>query len=379
MAPPGPPRRSVNGWMVAFFALVLLAAAAAAVWLLVLRDDDGESGVALSAAAIDFGDQDLGKRSAAREITLTNGSGAPVTIVSLAIDGQDAMDFELTDGTTCSTQRPVEGGGSCVLGLSFKPTARGDRVATIVIRVAGGEGPPPVALRGSGVGEAARGHAPPPPAVGGGRPGQGRRPPQVTLTNGGNAPLAISELRIEGKHAGDFRIAKKTDCSIDARVKAGATCTIAISFAPREPGKRSAVLVIEHDGAGASAQVALAGEGTGRAEVVLEPDTVDFGEVGVGGESDAATVTLRNAGTIALTVADIALSGDDADDYRLEGGDCAPGDRIEPAAACTIEVVFAPADGGEREAAIEVTSGAGRVSEVGLTGVGLLEETVTTE
>ena len=137
--------------------------------------------------------------------------------------------------------------------------------------------------------------------------------------------------------------------------------------------------MIEHDGVGAPAQVALAGEGAGRAEVVLEPGSVDFGEVGVGGESDAVTVTLRNAGTIALTVADIALSGDDADDYRLEGGDCASGDRIEPAAACTIEVVFAPADGGEREAAIEVTSGAGRVSEVGLTGVGLLEETVTTE
>lgn len=379
MAPPEPPRRSVNGWMVAFFALVLLAAAAAAVWLLVLRNDDGESGIALSAAAIDFGDQDLGKRSAAREITLTNGSGAPVTIVSLAIDGQDATDFKLTDGTTCSTQRPVEDGGSCVLGLSFKPTARGDRVATIVIRVAGGEGPPPVALRGSGVGEAAVVLETTRLDFGSVSLGKGRRTRQVTLTNGGNAPLAISELRIEGKHAGDFRIAKKTDCSIDATVKAGATCTIAISFAPREPGKRSAVLVIEHDGVGAPAQVALAGEGAGRAEVVLEPDAVDFGEVGVGGESDAATVTLRNAGTIALTVAGIALSGSDADDYRLEGGDCAPGDRIAPAAACTIGVVFAPADGGEREAAIEVTSGAGRVSEVGLTGVGLLEETVTTE
>lgn len=378
LTPPEPPRRSVNGWMVAFFVLLALVVAGAAVWWLVLRDEGEEGEVTLSAAALDFGEEDIGKRSAAREVTLENGGAAPLTIVSLAIDGPNASEFRLTDATTCLPERPVESGDSCVIAVSFKPGGRGERAATVVIRLAGGGGPGSLELKGTGIGESAVVLETTRLDFGSVGLGQGKRTRQLTLTNAGNAPLELTALKLDGKNAGDFRIAKKTDCSTAAKVKAGAACTIAVTFAPSAPGKRSAVLVIEHDGAGGPAQVALAGEGTGKAELVLDPESVDFGEVGVGAESDAAAITLRNAGTVALTVADVALAGDARDDYRL-GGDCAAGDRIEPGASCTIEVVFAPAEGGERPAAVEVTSGAGRVSEVDLTGVGLLEETGTTE
>ncbi len=362
--------------MAAFFALLALVVAGGAVWWFVLRDEEEPGGVTLSAAVLDFGEEDLGKRSAAREVTLANDGASPLTIVSVAIDGPNAKDFRLTDATTCSADSPVESGDSCVVAVSFKPGGRGERAARVVIRLADGPGPQSLELKGSGIGE---------PAVvlettrldfGSVGLGQGKRTRQLTLTNAGNAPLELSTLAIDGRNADDFRLAKKTGCSTAEKVKAGGTCTIAVTFAPREPGKRSAVLVIEHDGAGGPLQVALAGEGTGKAEVVLDPGSVDFGEVGVGGESDPAAITLRNAGTVAFTVADVALTGDAADDYRL-GGDCATGDRVEPGARCTIEVVFAPAGGGERTAAIEVTSGAGRVSAVELTGIGLSEETET--
>ena len=147
----------------------------------------------LSVVAVDFGDQDLGKRSATREVALENGGGSPVTIVSLEIDGAHAKDFRLTDATTCSPQQPVESGNACVLAVSFRPTALGDRTARLVIRLADGDGPASVELRGAGSGEAAVVLETTRLDFGSVSLGKGRRTRQLTLTNAGNAPLAVSE------------------------------------------------------------------------------------------------------------------------------------------------------------------------------------------
>ena len=78
--PPGrrPPEPTHRGWLVVAL-IALLAVAGFLIWYFVFRSDGGEetADVALSSSNVDFGDQDLGKRSAAQSLTLTNSGSQP--------------------------------------------------------------------------------------------------------------------------------------------------------------------------------------------------------------------------------------------------------------------------------------------------------------
>lgn len=379
-APPRRPRSggrkgSSKGWMIAFLTLLLLVAAGVLIWLFAFR---GNGGVELSSAAVDFGDQDLGKKSAVQTVTLSNGGSDPLPIAAVGIEGENAKDFQVTDQSTCAAGKPLGKDKSCTIGVRFKPTARDDRSAVLVVRFGGGTAPLSVDLHGAGTGQAAVVLETTRLDLGSVGLGKGTRTRTMTVTNAGNAPLEIRALAIEGDEAGDFKIAKKTSCRAKKKLKAGATCAIAVSFKPKELGKRTASLVIVHDAEGSPAEVALVGEATGKSQLAFDPPAVDFGTLDVGSHSKPQTVALRNTGTATLTVAEIAIGGDNAGEFELaKGGTCGAGKRVEPGGSCTVEVAFAPADAGDRSGTLEVTNGAGKVSELELAGAGATQETAT--
>jgi hypothetical protein len=82
----------------------------------------------LSSHALTFNEQAIGSTSTPEQLTLTNTSNRPVTVVEIATGGED---FVETDNCFAST--PLAVGASCTIMVSFKPTEAGHRMGTLKI------------------------------------------------------------------------------------------------------------------------------------------------------------------------------------------------------------------------------------------------------
>jgi Cep192 domain 4 len=363
--PPTPPgrRRGASRWLPPVVAILLLAAVGFLIWYFLFRSEDGASShpdqgnaVSLNPATLDFGDEDLGKRSAAQTVTLANGSADPLGIAEIAIEGENARDFVLTKATACATQAPLNEDESCALVVRFRPRARGSRAAELLLSFDGDRGSGTVTLRGRGVGE---------PAVVAettrldfGDVELEAKPEtrRVALTNVGNAPLRIEEISIEGAAQANYKVGgSEKPCETGKRVKARATCTISVRFAPSKLGRRQATLVIVHDAEGSPTEVELRGIGTGEPKLEAGPDPLTFPRTQIDVAGKAKTVTVTNAGTDVLHISSIALGGGDVDDFEVvSGGSCSRGAELEPSGSCTVSVRFIPTRSGARQATLVI-------------------------
>jgi Bacterial Ig-like domain (group 3)/FG-GAP-like repeat/Abnormal spindle-like microcephaly-assoc'd, ASPM-SPD-2-Hydin/Protein of unknown function (DUF1573) len=102
--------------------------------------------VTLSAASIDFGTEAVGKTSAPNTLTLTNTAQVSLTISSIAITGANPGDFAQTN--TCGTG--IRGGATCTISVTFTPTKKGARSASVSITDSGGGSPQTVSVTGTG-------------------------------------------------------------------------------------------------------------------------------------------------------------------------------------------------------------------------------------
>jgi hypothetical protein len=102
--------------------------------------------VQLVPTTLNFGTQPVGTRSLPKRITLTNKGGAAVNITSISITGINAKDFAETN--TCG--KSVASGASCFIKVTFKPLAKGKRMADVSVYDNGGGGPQEVGLTGTG-------------------------------------------------------------------------------------------------------------------------------------------------------------------------------------------------------------------------------------
>jgi chitodextrinase len=100
----------------------------------------------------------------------------------------------------------------------------------------------------------------------------------------------------------------------------------------------------------------------------VSPTNVDFGNQSVGIQSANLPVTLTNGGTLTLNITNISIAGAQASEFA-QSNSCVG--AIAPAASCTINVRFTPANTGLRNAAISITDNApGNPHSVALTGTG---------
>ena len=81
----------------------------------------------------------------------------------------------------------------------------------------------------------------------------------LTITNTGPGDLVFGVARVTGAHVEDFLLGPDT-CS-GARVAPGATCTVAVVFAPDAIGDREAALTLPSNDAASPLQIALRGTG----------------------------------------------------------------------------------------------------------------------
>jgi ASPM-SPD-2-Hydin domain-containing protein/centrosomal CEP192-like protein len=103
--------------------------------------------VSLSTTSLSFGSQAVAIASAAETFTLTNTGSAALSITNLSVVGANPGDF-VEIANTCGGS--VVAGSACTIGVTFTPSAGGERTANLSIADNAPGSPQTVSLSGAG-------------------------------------------------------------------------------------------------------------------------------------------------------------------------------------------------------------------------------------
>jgi len=311
----------------------------------------------LSAASLNFGSEPIGVSSGVEAVTLRNTSTLALSISSIALTGTNMSSF--VSSNTCGAT--VSAGASCTISFRFVPAAAGSLSAALTVTDNATGSPQSVALSGTGTGPTLT-LTPGSLSFGSETIGVSTGVQTVTLRNTGTLAVSISSIALTGTNMSSF--VSSNTCGVT--VSAGASCTISFRFVPAAAGSLSAALTVTDNATGSPQSVALSGTGTGPT-LTLTPGSLSFGSEAIGVSTGVQAVTLRNTGTLAVSISSIALTGTDASSF-VSSNTC--GTTVSAGASCTISFRFVPAAAGSLSAALTVTDSAtGSPQSVSLTGL----------
>jgi len=205
--------------------------------------------VTVSATSLIFGTQLVGTSSLVQSVTLSNYGTATLNITSIGFAGADPGDFHETN--TCGSS--VAPGASCTINVTFSPTQRGSRTATLSVPDNAPGSPQTVSLGGTGTVVQLN-----PTSWNFGQTSLSQsKSVQTTLTNVGSTTLNISSIKITGADTDEFHQTNSCGSSLGP----GKSCSIAVIYRPTEQGLDRAQISISHDGGGSPQQVPLLGFG----------------------------------------------------------------------------------------------------------------------
>ncbi len=319
----------------------------------------------LTPASLTFASDGVGVASAAQTITLSDPGTDTLEIASIAFTGTNATDFHQTN--TCGAS--IVAGASCVISITFDPTAVGSRSATLSITDNAGNTAGTIqtaALTGTATGVAKIAFSPASLTFGSTDVGASSAVGTITVSNPGTATLPITGISIAP--TGNFT--ETNTCGTTLAV--GSTCAISVTFSPKSSGTLTATVSVADGATGSPQTVALTGTAVGVPTASLSETTVAFGNQAVGVASAAQTVTLTNTGSGPLVVTALKLGGANAADFAATSTTC-PG-TLAAGAACAIGITFKPPVAGAASATLTLTDNTGLVTGstqvITLTGTG---------
>ncbi|MFN8150219.1 MAG: choice-of-anchor D domain-containing protein [Solirubrobacterales bacterium] len=186
----------------------------------------------------------------------------------------------------------------------------------------------------------------------------------VTFTNAGDVPASSVQLATAGANAGDFEIAGN---ACGGQLRAGASCTAQVDFAPSAAGARAGRLVAS--GGGSEAGVELSGKGLEPAALSISPADHDFGTVATNDSEQAAFAVTNDGDVPSGTLAAPSLGGTDPGQFSVASDTCS-GSALAPGATCTVEVDFEPSATGAKSATVTVSGTPGGNAKADLSGTG---------
>ncbi|MEO7101592.1 MAG: choice-of-anchor D domain-containing protein [Luteolibacter sp.] len=316
------------------------------------------------APAISLGSANVGTDGSTKLLTLRNIGTADLTGLGVVTDGNSARDFSI-EPLTATALAP---GATATLKVTFKPTAGGERTATVHIisndtrqnpfniNLAGtGITAPEIAIFQSGELELTSGSGA--TNFGSVLVGSASAPLSFTIKNSGNADLTGLALATSST---DF-----VTSSLASPVLApGASVTFTVSFKSNTAGSHTTVLrVASNDADENPFEINLTGIGTVVPEIAIEQSdrtslttgsaTITFGSLNLGATSAAQTFTIKNLGNGNLTGIAITSDGNNSADYIVDGLSAS---TIAPGASATFQILFKPTAVGTRTAALHVAS-----------------------
>jgi len=329
---------------------------------------------ALTPASLTFAKQNVGVVSAPQVFSVTNTGSANLSIVLVA--STNSTEFPISaDGCSGATLTPNQ---QCVVAVKFSPILGGTRSGTVTVADNATGSPQIVTLTGTGYGTPLASLTPATLSFGSQNLGTTSAALSATLSNPGTAVLSISSIAVTGADASEFTI---TANSCPASLAPHGSCTISATFTPAAAGSRGAAITVTdnaNNGTGSIQNVALNGTGVAVPQAGVSPGSLTFASQVINFASAPQNVTLTNAGTGALTISGIAITGTGAVDFAQTNG-C--GISLPAGANCTITVTFKPAVTGSLSATLTVTDNAnnvgGSTQSVTLSGTGLPTPVVT--
>ena len=308
--------------------------------------------------------------SAARSFEVSNLGDQPLGAVSASIVGTHPEDFQVA-ANDCAPGLAFE--ARCGLSVSFRPTASGNRLATLRIESQPG-GTRELSLEGTGLEpgalslEAASGSS-----ANFANPlvlGTGQTQTQTfVLSNLGEVSSGAINLPPLGN---GFQILAPTgdECVSNVTQLAGGTsCALRIQFTPAVRGPNAATLSVSSQRAG-GASLSLSGTGLAAAQLDVQPTQLTFANAVAVGQSASANLTLRNLGDVALTTPSGSLTGAAAGEFTLDTSACPP--SLAGSGTCAAAVRFLPSVSGVRSANLRLQSAPGGTVDVALSGNGQL-------
>jgi hypothetical protein len=160
-------------------------------------------------------------------IKLTNVGSGELHITGITLTGPDPGDFAQSNNCPAT----VAGGASCLITVTFMPTAQGVHTASVSIADSAPGSPQTLPLTGRGTFFE---WSPRSLNMGDQKVGTSSAPRTVTLTNAGPAPITLFSIEMVGA----FDFSETNDCV--SRLNPGATCTIHVTFTPLAVGSRLA-------------------------------------------------------------------------------------------------------------------------------------------
>lgn len=325
------------------------------------------SGLIVTPASHDFGGVLQGQHSPAATFTVTNATSAALFLNSILASGPNPADFSV-DPSNLSCFPFLASLASCTFEVVFSPQGTGVRSATVTIS---GPGTPTgsAALTGHGDAEVIiLTVRPTSHDFGSVIVGQTSPARSFTVTNLSGPALSLNSINLSGPNAADFTV-DPSNLSCFPSLAPGASCTFDVAFRPQNTGARSATVTISGPGGTPSASAQLSG--TGDLAIVLltvTPASHDFGTVGVGLSSTAATFTVTNPTSTAALLDHIDLSGPNAADFAVSFLGCLT--LLAPGASCTFDVLFSPQATGAKSATVTVSGPFNHRGSAQVTGSG---------
>jgi hypothetical protein len=219
----------------------------------------GISNVSLSPTSVTFATTAIGVSSAATKITLTNNTGVSITLGSPAVTVTGH--FANATSTTCTNSLVIAATGTCIINVTFKPTAVGYASGLLSVADSDVTSPQTVALQGTGTGIKFT-----PATVNFGTVNKGTQVNStVTITNVGTTPVGFVGAEIAGTNSPDFsdNYGDGPPCNntTAAPLQPGATCTLTVYFLPTKVGTESAVYKVFDNSPGSPQSLTLTGKG----------------------------------------------------------------------------------------------------------------------
>ena len=216
----------------------------------------GTGFVTLTPTSLTFATTVLNTTTLAQKITVKNTGTAAVTLAASNAVVATANYAIASTGTTCTNGLVLALNATCLVNVTFTPTATGTLTGTVTVTDSDPSSPQVANLTGTGTQTKLS-----VPSINFGTVARGVTVNKtLTLTNVGTTTLTINSGTFSGTNAADYGTTSgNPPCG--GTVAAGANCVITLSFTPTIVGAEKATYSISDNGGGSPHNVALTGAG----------------------------------------------------------------------------------------------------------------------
>lgn len=309
--------------------------------------------ISVTPTSLNFGRVLVNSDSTAHVSIFNTGQGS-LFIQSLDIVNDPDTLFSLVNPPQLPDTLPP-GGGPLIISVKFSPKAQGNVTAFLIITHNDlTQNPLSISLTGRGV--FAQISVSPSALSFGNVLVTSFSELSIQVSNTGEGPLFITATPIVGTNSNQFNLFNLPPLPI--KINPGAPpVTIRVRFSPTSIGTKQAFLTLINNDPDPPQNpffVSLDGFGV-KPDIFASPAALDFGEVEVGASRELSS-TIKNVGNVDLIVSDIAIVGNNANQFAFSGVPPLPFTVRPGSDSVTIAVQFIPTTAGTKNAVLRLVN-----------------------